>query len=290
MEPAGMIRVEVPVDWLRRFGVDANEPTIYWIDRYPVTYADYKEFVDDSGWTPPIRNLVRPFGSENLKYLWNGGKQFGSELVRMPMIFVSWYDALAYAEWKDCSLPTLFEWSYAALGPESYRYPWGNGRWDKARSNNRSPSADYAWTIPPLTPVDAYPRGASPFGCLDMLGNVEEWCFNPRSDVLDGGTPTGEPGFGRFPEALVPAYFPGDRMGRCAMGRDRQQPARGEPHWNEHPANLRSPLVGFRCVWHPPVRRHWRSEASPTAQLPCSGREYLRKVMSWMQTDDLSNA
>ncbi|MBN1873609.1 MAG: SUMF1/EgtB/PvdO family nonheme iron enzyme, partial [Anaerolineae bacterium] len=100
----------------------------------------------------------------------------------------SWYDAVAYCQWLaefthlPFVLPSEAEWEKGARGPDGRVYPWGN-RWDPLRCNVHREAGDYTTSellrggIPDdaLTPVDAYPRGASPYGLLDMVGNVWEW-------------------------------------------------------------------------------------------------------------------
>ena len=88
-----------------------------------------------------------------------------------PIVRVKWKDAKAYADWAGAVLPTSAQWEKAARGTDGAIYPWGND-WDATKCSN---SIDK--TCPRKTsPVGSYPAGASPYGCLDMAGNVFEWC------------------------------------------------------------------------------------------------------------------
>lgn len=140
------------------------------IDRYPVTVAEYAEYLRATG---------KPYPPH-----WRGTVPSGLE--RHPITGVSQPDALAYAAWAGKRLPTEDEWEAAARGPEALLYPWGNTFDPDAccwrRSGNRG--------APTTDPVDAHPRGASPFGVADMAGNVAEWCatkLGPATAVIKGG-------------------------------------------------------------------------------------------------------
>ena len=132
----------------------------YRIGRYPVTHGQYAAFVADTGY-------------EGIPSAWPQGR-LPDWLSNHPVHTVTYDDAVAYANWlasvtgQPWRLPTEAEWEYAARGPEGHEFPWGNDFLpDHA---NTLESGLFA-----STPVGAFVRGASPFGCLDMAGNVEEW-------------------------------------------------------------------------------------------------------------------
>ncbi|MCP4577196.1 MAG: formylglycine-generating enzyme family protein, partial [Deltaproteobacteria bacterium] len=110
-----------------------------------------------------------------------------------PVVNVSWEDAQVYCEWlsrlthQEIRLPTEIEWEKAARGAKDKRiYPWGD-RFDAMRCNT------YELGLRDTTPVGIFQNGASPYGCLDMLGNVWEWCLDwfdeeeQKFRVLRGG-------------------------------------------------------------------------------------------------------
>jgi iron(II)-dependent oxidoreductase len=127
----------------------------YKIDKYPVTNAEYALFVAETGHRPPIH--------------WVHGKiPEGIELH--PVTMITWYDASAYAEWAGKRLPTEAEWEKAARGSDGRRWPWGD-HMESSRLNTY-------YNIGSTTEVGSYPQGASPYGVLDMAGNVQEWVAN----------------------------------------------------------------------------------------------------------------
>lgn len=102
------------------------------------------------------------------------------------MVLVSWNDAIAYCKWSGNRLPTEAEWEKAARGIDGRAYPWGNIL-DKDRCNTLE---SY---IEGTTPVDQFPNGASPYGVLDMVGNVSEWCADWYDDIYYSNSPTHNP-------------------------------------------------------------------------------------------------
>jgi len=125
----------------------------FYIDLCAVTQAQFMQFVEDTGYKSlsPWRQHALP-GREH-----------------HPVTYVTHADALAYCEWAGKRLPTEAEWEKAARGTDGRIYPWGN-EWDTRRVN--CAESGFGETVP----VDSYPGGASPYGCLNMVGNVWEWC------------------------------------------------------------------------------------------------------------------
>jgi len=189
----------------------------YWIDRHPVTNRQFVAFAQETGFA----------GGE-----WR--KAFAPGKEDHPVVFVSWDDARAYAEWCGKRLPTEAEWEKTARGSDGRRYPWGD-RWDGTRCNVSGRGT---------TPVDAHPEGASPFGCLDMAGNVFEWC----SDWYD-------PGYYRAsPESAPTGPETGEsRVVRGGSWNDDQDLARAAYRGYYHPVS-RSVDVGFRVLLSSPIR------------------------------------
>ncbi|MBN8618697.1 MAG: SUMF1/EgtB/PvdO family nonheme iron enzyme [Anaerolineae bacterium] len=157
----------------------------YWIDQYEVTNEAYQAFVDDGGYT------TLDYWSEDGQK-WLAGQDVAALPVQCtdepvadhPRACVTWYEAEAYAAWRGGSLPTEAQWEYAARGPESNIYPWGN-TWDSALAN----VIDAVSTVP----VGSYPDGVSWVGAHDMSGNVMEWVQDWLSNVYYARSPKDDP-------------------------------------------------------------------------------------------------
>ncbi len=171
----------------------------YYIARTPVTNAQYRAFVQAT-YNPPQRHWEEqkiPPGKED-----------------HPVVMVSWEDAQAFCAWVGGRLPTGQEWEKGARGTEGRIYPWGN-YWEDGQCNTVEAG------IGDTTPVTRYPYGASPYGLLDMAGNVFEWCEDwdlagQKCRVWRGGS-----------------FILNQRNAHCAFS------------W---PASRRSSDVGFRLV------------------------------------------
>jgi formylglycine-generating enzyme required for sulfatase activity len=134
------------------------------IDETPVTNTQFARFLQASGY--------RPRHSENFLKHWKGDQPPAGQEDH-PVVYVDMDDARAFARWAGKRLPTEEEWQYAAQGVDGRRYPWGE-TFEPGRCNDGETGT--------TTPVKAFPRGRSPFGCYDMCGNVWQWTESERSD------------------------------------------------------------------------------------------------------------
>ncbi|MFD9614826.1 SUMF1/EgtB/PvdO family nonheme iron enzyme [Streptomyces sp. NPDC059083] len=131
----------------------------FYLDVYPTTNADYARFVAATGHPAP-QHWESPYPAK--------------EIVDHPVVWVTWDDAYAYAEWAHKTLPTSQQWEKAARGSRGNTYPWGS-QTTPAKCNVRGSGPGTT------TPDDRYKSGASPFGVYDMCGNVWEWLLTTTS-------------------------------------------------------------------------------------------------------------
>lgn len=199
----------------------------FWIDRVEVTNAMYARCVEAGACQAPPRACPE-----------DEGNHFGKpEYENYPVNCVSWLDAQAYCRWTGGRLPTEAEWEKAARGTDGRIYPWGNEAPDCGRLNFGNNKKE---CVRDISPVGAYPSGASPYAALDMGGNVEEWVADWYDEkyynISPPRNPTGPPsGRTRGLRGGSYAYYSPDWSVRV-MGRQFVVPDRALGH------------VGFRCA------------------------------------------
>jgi gamma-glutamyl hercynylcysteine S-oxide synthase len=223
IEAVGVIGSDVQYPWEptpRSQHAQVMHLKAFWMDKYPVTNAQFKAFVDASGYAPADRtNYLRH---------WQGGT-YPQGWGNKPVTWVSREDAEAYARWAGKRLPNEWEWQYAAQGTDGRLYPWGD-QW----AADAVPQSDTGRTMRGPDDVAAHPKGASPFGIMDLVGNVWQWTNefvddHTRAAVLRGGSsykPQGSTWY--FPQAYRLDQH--QRLLLMAPGMDR------------------SGGIGFRCV------------------------------------------
>jgi len=217
------VGVDVQYPWEdspRRYHEHVIHVKPFWIDRSPVTNAEFKKFLDSTHYHP----------QDDLNFLrdWHNGT-FPDGWADKPVTWVSREDALAFATWAGKRLPHEWEWQYAAQGTDARLYPWGN-QWDASAV----PTPDKDRTMRGPDPVSAHARGASPFGVMDLVGNVWQWTDefmdeHTRGGILRGGSyyqPQGSIWY--FPQAYKLTEH--GKLLMMAPGMDR------------------SGALGFRCV------------------------------------------
>lgn len=142
----------------------------FWIDKYEVTNAQFAQFIDETDYFPTSEEENQIFSTDDFEFkegvTWRSFYENTSG--NFPAI-VSWSDATAYCEWVGGRLPTEAEWEKTARGTVGQVFPWG----DEQISN------EYLSFDPgEIQPVGSFPKGASPYGALDMSGNVSEWVYD----------------------------------------------------------------------------------------------------------------
>lgn len=214
--------------------------------RAPVTNQLYAAFVE-------VSSALRPVS-------WRSGA-FPPGLADHPIVDISWHDAVAFARWLSrvtgqfWALPTEAQWEKAARGDDGRQFPWGNS-FDAARCNVRESACGGT------TPVGSYPAGVSPYGLLDMAGNVWEWTRSLQAPYPYAGD-------GR--DCLDPPRAARGMLTRIA---ERFRPRKGEP-----PQETRRVLRGG-CYANPEgfARCACRFRLAPTSHTPLLGFRLVREV------------
>jgi formylglycine-generating enzyme required for sulfatase activity len=194
-----MVQVYVPAGSFQ-MGSDAGDSNekpghpvtldAFWIDRTEVTNAMYALCVEAGKCPPPSSSNSYSRDS------YYGDAQYDN----YPVIYVTWDNANAYCDWAGRRLPTEAEWEKAARGTDERTYPWGNEQPAGNLLNFADSNTNFDWSdrtvddgYADTSPVGNYPDGASPYGALDMAGNVWEWVNDWYDEAYYGSSPSENP-------------------------------------------------------------------------------------------------
>ena len=225
----------------------------FYMDPYEVTNAQFKAFVDaNPEWSKD--NIPNEYHNGNYLRLWNGN-DYPKGKANHPVVYVSWYAAMAYAKWVGKRLPTEAEWERAARGGIAHkRYVWGNSR-NPGRAN-------YGYYGRHTRPVGSYlPNG---FGLHDMGGNVWELCLDQYDKNFYRHSPKKNPIAGVSDIEALMEDFTNVKTLRVSRGGSWNTPG---PAWvasrgDDKPTNTNS-WLGFRCAKSAPPQQD--TEAAPSS-------------------------
>ena len=193
----------------------------FWIGRYPVTYAEWKSFLDATAYSWRGNWWAVRSGWRGWRRKFAIVTEYPAEMAYYPIVDVSLADALAYCDWLSaqlgltCTLPTEFQWEKAARSSDGRSYPWGEElpRPELAhlkathtpglayclynlfvRPRQELARSGWYWRLGAPLPVGSIPQNISPYGCYDLAGNIWEWTISlyneavPAFHVVKGGS------------------------------------------------------------------------------------------------------
>ncbi len=175
---AGGVDVQYPWETAQTLNHDTTMAIkTFYIDTYPVTNKQFKRFITTTHY--------HPADDHNFLKDWQGGS-YPKGWENKPVTWVSIEDARAYATWAGKRLPHEWEWQYAAQGTDGRPYPWG-----MTPDATAVPTPEHGHELRAPTDVDAFPKGASPFGVMDMMGNVWQWTDEYQNSHIRAAIPRG---------------------------------------------------------------------------------------------------
>jgi len=256
--PEGMVKI--PAGWFKMGGDDKTAEfsgpsrkvylDAFAIDKYEVTNAQYKKFVESLDEKRKPRFLPVCKAMEKGKpapRIWSEDFKFPEEKADHPVVCVTWVQAAAYCRKNGKRLPTEAQWEKAARGTDGRTYPWGN-KWEPGAANiglGKSPWEDDSDGYARTAPVGGLPKDKSPYGVHDMAGNVWEWTVDFYWPEYHKKAPNRNPGRIRQKHgATIRPEFASVRGGNWALekkyARTWQRSFRNRDHADDS--------GGFRCA------------------------------------------
>lgn len=266
--PAGEFQMGCDPSHNGGYACDADELPLhlvyldpYLMDKYEVTNAQYSDCVSAGSCTAP----------SNFSSFTHTSYYDNPAFANYPVIYVDWQNAASYCAWLGGRLPTEAEWEKAARGDNPQAFAWGDAAptCDRANVNQGNCVGD-------TSPVGSYPMGASPYGLMDMTGNVWEWVGDWYSNTYYRTTPVSNPpgpGTGIYKVLRGGSWYSALQDTRAAY---RHKNANPDSHYY---------TTGFRCVFPFTVANH--APDVPSAPQPANGQlnVSLNPTLSWTSAD-----